>query len=244
MEKAQKVTDLQLEELYQEVMQCFSLLDKSSALPSGSAIKRIGTGSTTKNPLKKLLNRTPVSPRPLATVMPPLESSLPIKLLLPTFGSPDPQFFLSKCNDFLSIRPLTDVEVLDTLRSVLHGTARVWWEIAREHVSSWEEFQKNIPLSLPLNWQNGFVTESSVKQSQYGTLPSIEFYVSDGKLTLLSRRWSNSFLRTWFPALPVIFRERVQNVDDLVRLGTQFEKDWKHHLQTPSSRYPHNSPGA
>lgn len=80
--------------------------------------------------------------------MSPLERSLPIKLLFPTFGSPeddvDPLCFLSKCNDFLSIRPLTDLEVLATLRSVLHGTARDWWEIAREHVSTWEEFQKSI----------------------------------------------------------------------------------------------------
>lgn len=112
MENAQ-ATDLQQEELHQEIMRCFSLVDKSSAPPSGfttatgSAIKGIGTGSTTNPPLKILLNRTPISPRPLSTVMPPLESSLSIKLLLPTFGSPeedvDPLFFLSKCNDFLSL---------------------------------------------------------------------------------------------------------------------------------------------
>lgn len=93
---------------------------------------------------RQLNNRTPVSSIPPATVIPPLESSLPIKLIFPTFGSPedvDPLLFLSKRNDFLSCRPLTDLKVLATLRSVLHGTPRDWWEIAHEHVSTWKEFQ-------------------------------------------------------------------------------------------------------
>lgn len=114
IEKAQKATDLELEELHQEVMQFFSFPGKCSVPPSvftsgtGSAIKGIRIGSTRKIPLKTLLkNRTPVAPRLLASVMPPLESFLPIKLFFPTFGSSEDDvdllLFLSKCNDFLSL---------------------------------------------------------------------------------------------------------------------------------------------
>ena len=260
MEKAQKATDLQLEGLHQEVMQCFSLLDKSSAPPSGFtsatglASKVIGTGSTTKTPLKILLNnRTPA-----ATVMPPLERSLPIKLLFPTFGSPeddvDPLFFLSKCNDFLSIRPLTDLEVLATLRSVLHGTARDWWEIAREHVSTWEEFQKIFLLAF-LSEDYGDELAERVRNRVQGEAEPIRDFAFSYRV--LCRRWKADIteqemvkllLKNMVPRLASQLRERVQNVDDLVRLGTQFEKDWKRHLQTknpvPSSQYTNNSPGA
>ncbi|XP_031659398.1 uncharacterized protein LOC109869615 [Oncorhynchus kisutch] len=254
MEKAQKDTDLQIEELHQEVMQGLSLLDKSPAPPSGFtsatglASNRIGTGSTTKTPLKILLNRTPV-----ATVMPPLERSLPIKLLFPTFGSPeddDPLFFLSTCNDFLSIRPLTDLEVLATLRSVLHGTARDWWEIAHEHVLTWEEFQK-----IFLSEDYGDELAERVRNRVQGEAEPIRDFAFSYRV--LCRRWKADIteqemvkllLKNMVPRLARQLRERVQNVDDLVRLGTQFEKDWKHHLQTknpvPSSHYTHNCPGA
>ncbi len=68
-----------------------------------------------------------------------------IRLTFPTYGrpgdDPDPLLYLSKCDDFLALHPLVDADILATFRTVLHGTARDWWEITRTKVTSWEEFK-------------------------------------------------------------------------------------------------------
>lgn len=59
----------------------------------------------------------------------------PIK---PTFGgrndSPDPLQYLERCDGFLTLNPLTDEELIATLRNVLHGTARDWWDVGRHKI--------------------------------------------------------------------------------------------------------------
>ena len=59
----------------------------------------------------------------------------PIKMHFPMFGrledTQDPLLYLEKCNDFLALHPLTDAELIATLRNVLHGTARDSWDVAR-----------------------------------------------------------------------------------------------------------------
>lgn len=71
----------------------------------------------------------------------------PLKLQFPTFGrmedSPDPLLYLEKCKDFLSINPLSDEELMVTLRNVLYGTARDWWDVTRVSTHSWTDFQSN-----------------------------------------------------------------------------------------------------
>lgn len=53
---------------------------------------------------------------------------------------------------------------------------------------------------------------------------------------MLRMTWKNSltgemrFMIEESPRLVSQLHERVQNVEDLVCLGTQFEKDWKPHL--------------
>ncbi len=68
-----------------------------------------------------------------------------IKLTFPTFGRPsddaDPLLYLTKCQDFLALHPLTDADVLATFRTVLHGTARDWWEVRCSSISTWSEFE-------------------------------------------------------------------------------------------------------
>lgn len=58
-----------------------------------------------------------------------------LKLTFPTFGRPsddsDPLLYLAKCQDFLALHPLTDSEILATFLTVLHGTARDWWEVVQ-----------------------------------------------------------------------------------------------------------------
>lgn len=68
-----------------------------------------------------------------------------LKLTFPTFGRPsddgDPLLYLTRCQDFLALHPLAETDILATFRSVLHGTARDWWEVARSSVTTWNEFE-------------------------------------------------------------------------------------------------------
>lgn len=68
----------------------------------------------------------------------------PIKLQFSTFGrinnTADPLQNLERCEDFLALNPLTDEELIATLRNVLHGTARDWWDVARHKIHTWKEF--------------------------------------------------------------------------------------------------------
>lgn len=49
----------------------------------------------------------------------------PVQLQFPTFGGPndtsDPLQYLERCEDFLALNPLTEEELIATLRNVLHG---------------------------------------------------------------------------------------------------------------------------
>ncbi|GAA6085733.1 uncharacterized protein LOC113073276, partial [Tachysurus ichikawai] len=51
--------------------------------------------------------------------------------------NPDPVFFLEKCQDCLAVYPHSEEELVATLRNVLHGTARDWWDVARFETFTW-----------------------------------------------------------------------------------------------------------
>ena len=74
-----------------------------------------------------------------------LTGKCPVKLQFPSFGKmedePDPLLYLEKCNDFLALNSLTDEELMATLRNVLHGTARDWWDVVRLNTHTWTDFQ-------------------------------------------------------------------------------------------------------
>ncbi|KAI2654751.1 Structural maintenance of chromosomes protein 4 [Labeo rohita] len=53
----------------------------------------------------------------------------------------DPLLYLTKCQDFLALLPLTDADILATFRTVLHETAHDWWVVRRSSISTWSEFE-------------------------------------------------------------------------------------------------------
>lgn len=71
----------------------------------------------------------------------------PFKLEFPTFSRMEnnlyPQLYLEKCKDFLALNMLIDGELMVTLRTVLYGTARDWWDVARMNVHSCTDFQSH-----------------------------------------------------------------------------------------------------
>lgn len=68
-----------------------------------------------------------------------------LKLTFPTFGrssdDSDPLLYLTRCQDFLALHPLDDIDILATFRTVLYGTSLDWWEVAQTSIISWSEFE-------------------------------------------------------------------------------------------------------
>lgn len=169
-------------------------------------------------------------------------SKTPIKIQFPCFGrkddDPDPLKYVERCNDYLALNPLTDEEIIATLHNVLNGTARDWWDVARESVTRWSEFEKRF-LSAFLSEDYNDELAERVRTKTQGASESIRDFAYSYRA--LCRRWKPGItepeiikliLKNIIPRLASQLRGRVNNVEELVRLGTQFERDWAHHQQT------------
>ena len=64
----------------------------------------------------------------------------PVRMEFPKFGvsrgSTDVTDFIEQCENFLSLRPLSDTKLLGTLNTVLKGPARSWWLAARSKIAN------------------------------------------------------------------------------------------------------------
>ena len=183
----------------------------------------------------------------------------PIKLHFPMFGriddTQDPLLYLEKCKDFLALHPLTDAEVIATLRNVLHGTARDWWDVARLEVATWKEFEKRFTSAfLSEDYQDELAER--VRARVQGEDESIRDFAY--MYRSLCKRWNPDIteqevvkltLKNINPTMASQLRgSRVTTVEALVRLGQQLEKDrenQRHYEQRKKSmQKPARSEGA
>ncbi|XP_030649811.1 transmembrane protease serine 9-like [Chanos chanos] len=160
----------------------------------------------------------------------------PIKIQFPCFGrkedDPDPLRFLENCNDYLALNHLHDDEIIATLRNVLFGTARDWWDVARENITSWAEFETRF-LSAFLSEDYDDELAERVRTRVQGETESVRDFAFSYRA--LCKRWKPGItepkivkliLKNITPRLASQLRGRVKDVEELVRLGTQLEKDW------------------
>ncbi len=160
----------------------------------------------------------------------------PLNLQFPMFGrvndTQDPLLYLEKCKDFLALHPLTDAEVIATLRNVLHGTARDWWDVARSEVATWREFEKRFTSAFLSEGYQDELAER-VRTRIQGEDDSIRDFAY--MYRSLCRRWNPDIteqdvvkltLKNINPQLASQLRSsHITTVESLVRLGQQLEKD-------------------
>ncbi len=164
-----------------------------------------------------------------------------IRLTFPTYGRPgddsDPLLYLSKCDDFLALHPLADTDILATFRTVLHGTARDWWEITRTKVTSWEEFKASFVSAFLAEDYEDELAER-VRTKKQGENESIRDFAYSYRA--LCTRWNPDLteldivkliVKHIKPYLASQLRGRVNDVDELVRLGHQLERDHDQQLE-------------
>ncbi len=184
-----------------------------------------------------------------------------LKLTFPTFGRPsddaDPLLYLTRCQDFLALHPLADADILATFRTVLYGTARDWWEVARSSVTIWNYFDTAF-LSAFLSEDYEDELAERVRTRTQGEKESIRDFAFTYRA--LCRRWKPTLteselvkmiLKNIKPYLASQLRSRVNTVDELVKLGFQLKKDHAQQLYyerrittppTPPQRLTSNRP--
>ncbi|XP_051793893.1 uncharacterized protein LOC127530652 [Acanthochromis polyacanthus] len=160
----------------------------------------------------------------------------PIKLQFPTYGKledpSDPLQYLERCEDYLSLNSLSDEELMATLRNVLHGTARDWWDVARHKIHTWTDFQDQFRAAFLSEDYEDELAER-IRTRVQGENESIRDFVY--MYHSLCRRWKSNIeeediikliLKHINPSLASQLRSsRVTTVDELVRLGQQLEQD-------------------
>ncbi|RXN38374.1 GTPase IMAP family member 8-like protein [Labeo rohita] len=179
---------------------------------------------------------TSVTPFPSSVV-----KSDHIKLTFPTFGRPsdeaDPLLYLTKCQDFLALHPLTDADILTTFRTVLHGTARDWWEVRHSSISTWSGFEAAF-LSAFLSEDYEDELAEWVRTKIQGEKETIRDFAFSYRA--LCKRWKadltegeivKMILTNIKPYLASQLRSRVNTVEELVKLGHQLEKDYEQQLR-------------
>ena len=164
-----------------------------------------------------------------------LTGKCPVKLLFPAFGKmedePDPLLYLEKCSDFLALNPLMDEELMATLRNVLHGTARDWWDVVRLNTHTWSDFQQKFRAAfLSEDYEDELAERVRTRvQCEGESIRDFAF-----RYRSLCQRWKpeiqeDAVLKLIFrninPNMASQLRGRVTTVDELVRLGQQLEKD-------------------
>ncbi|KAI3377210.1 hypothetical protein L3Q82_009122, partial [Scortum barcoo] len=166
----------------------------------------------------------------------------PIKLQFPTFGrledTSDPLQYLERCEDFLAHNPLSNEELIATLRNVLHGTARDWWDVGRHKIHTWKEFHDQFRAAFLSEDYEDELAERirNIVQGEGESVRDFAYMYQS-----LCKRWKPNIqedeiikliLKNINPQIASQLRSSgVNSVDGLVRLGQQLEKDRENQLQ-------------
>ena len=136
------------------------------------------------------------------------------------------------CHDFLALHPLLDEELIATLRNVLHGTARDWWDVVRRETTTWADFETNfIAAFLSEDYEDELAERVRTRVQGEGESFRDFAYMYRS----LCRRWKPDIreeevikliLKNSNQKLTSQLRSSdVTTVDGLIRLGQQLEKD-------------------
>nr|WPK86750.1 NLR_family_CARD_domain-containing_3-like protein isoform_X2 [Sebastes schlegelii] len=119
------------------------------------------------------------------------------------------------------------------MRSVLHGSARDWWETVREKIHSWEEFQRAFLSSfLPEDYVD--VLEEQIRTRVQGRNESLRDFVFSFRA--LIKHWHSlatddeilkRILKAMNPFLACQLRGRVTSIDEMIRIGSLIEVDYE-----------------
>ncbi len=159
----------------------------------------------------------------------------PVKLEFPSFTNSqedDPVVFVEQCEEYFAVRPLSEEEILASLTAVLKGTAKDWWVAERRKVSNWKQFKERF-LSSFLSEDHDDVAARKLLERKQGVKESVRDFAFHYRA--LCMRWRKemnekeivqAILRNCNPRLASLLRGTIKDVEELVRIGTQIERDF------------------
>lgn len=154
----------------------------------------------------------------------------PVKVEFPQFDSVDnndPVSFVERCEEYFAIKPLTDSEILASLTSVLKGTAKDWWLAEKRHVLTWKQIKQDFLHAFLTDDYEAEAAKRLLERKQ-GSRESIrDFAYHYRALCLRWKKIVQAILRNCNPRLASLLRGTVKEVSELVRIGTQIERDFE-----------------
>ena len=144
------------------VLAGFPILQQLVSVPVSSAPSVIPTVTTSDSLATSVSTTIPISTMTSTVLSTPMVSAAPtilsasgssatvfvkppVKMDFPKFGErsedADVINYIEKCENFLALRPLSDVELMATFCTVLGGSARSWWTVEKNKIHTWAEFK-------------------------------------------------------------------------------------------------------
>ncbi len=165
-----------------------------------------------------------------------LQYNPPVKIEFPGFcdtQEEDPVNFIEWCEEYFAFRPLSESEIMAALTAVLKGTAKDWWLAEHQHVRSWKRFRE-VFLQSFLSEDYEDVAIRRLQERKQGVKESIRDFAYQYRALCMKWRSEMSerdivqaILRNCNPRLASLLRGTVKDVGELVRIGTQIERDFE-----------------
>ncbi|XP_076143536.1 uncharacterized protein LOC143125720 [Alosa pseudoharengus] len=139
--------------------------------------------------------------------------------------------FIDQCENFFTLRPLSDVELIGTINSVLKGPAWSWWLAARDKITNWVQF-KSAFLEAFLPYYPSEM-EDQIRASVQAPTQCLRDFAYDHRVLCL--KWRSDMpedelvrriLSACNPKLASGLCGIVSTVEQLVKVGSLIEKDW------------------
>ncbi|XP_056107831.1 uncharacterized protein LOC130085872 [Rhinichthys klamathensis goyatoka] len=165
-----------------------------------------------------------------------LQYNPPVKLEFPSFcdaQEEDPVNFIEQCEEYFAVRLLSDAEIMAALTAVLKGTAKDWWLAERQNVRNWKQFRE-VFLQSFLSEDYEHVAMRRLQERKQGVKECFRDFAYRSRA--LCMKWKSGMserdivqavLRNCNPRLASLLRGTVKDVAELVRIGTQIERDFE-----------------
>ncbi|KAL6477524.1 hypothetical protein MHYP_G00133590 [Metynnis hypsauchen] len=174
--------------------------------------------------LKPLTSSTPAEksfPTEASSIALNPPSVPPIRMDFPKFGestsSSDVTNFIEQCENFLTLRPVSDQELLGALNAVLQGPARSWWQATKGKIKNWPMFKTAFLEAFLKDSVRGLYCRNRGAAPCHGASPKPEMPEEEIVWRILN---------ACNPRLASGLRGIVSTVDQLVKTGSMIEKDW------------------
>lgn len=232
-DRVKKRLDLAIQDLGQSMVDCLKRRDVQIEQKFKSLTPVV---STPKQPLTGALFPSPTGDRTYDVhATHAVQYNPPVKIDFPNFSNDqdeDPVMFIERCEEYFAVRPLSDNEILASLTAVLKGTAKDWWLAEKGNVTSWSQF-KRVFLHSFLSEDYEDVAARRLLERKQGAKESIRDFAFHYRA--LCMRWKRkmsekevvqAILRNCNPRLASLMRGTARDVGELVRIGTQIERDF------------------